>query len=148
MKDGEGEMAGAGKGESGSVSSRGRVLLMDDKEIVRTAVSEVLEALGYEVESSVEGTQALAMYRRSHEAGMPFDVVILDLSVVSGMGGRETIEKLREIDPKVKIVVSSGYPNDPVMVDFRRYGASAVIIKPYNSLELDEVLDQVLHERQ
>ena len=137
-------MAKAESGGSGSVSSRGRVLLMDDKEIVREAVSEVLQVLGYDVECAVEGGQALAVYRRAISAGTPFDVVVLDLSVASGMGGRETIEKLLEIDPAAKVVVSSGYPNDPVMVDFQRYGASAVIIKPYNSSELDEVLSQVL----
>ena len=129
-----------------AVSTHGRVLFMDDKEIVRNAVSEVLRVLGYEVECAVEGEQALRMYRRAREAGAPFDVVVLDLTVASGMGGREAIEKLLEIDPSAKIVVSSGYPNDPVIVDYSRYGARDVIIKPYNSSELDEVLERVLRE--
>lgn len=137
---------GAGRTGSGSVSSRGRVLFMDDKEIVRKAVSEVLRTLGYDVESTVEGEETLEMYRRARDAGTPFDVVVLDLTVAHGMGGREAIAKLLEIDPAARIVVSSGYPNDPVIINYGKYGASAVIIKPYNSSELDEVLDRVLRQ--
>ena len=127
-----------------AVSTRWKILFMDDKEIVRNAISEVLKVLGYEVECAVEGEQALGLYRLARTAGAPFDVVVLDLTVVSGMGGRETIEKLLEIDPSAKIIVSSGYPNDPVIVDYHRYGARDVIIKPYNSSELEEVLERVL----
>ena len=138
-------MAGRGRTGSGSVSPRARVLFMDDKEIVRAAVSEVLHELGYDVECAVEGAAALELYRRARDAGMPFDVVVLDLTVAIGMGGREAIEKLLEVDPSAKIIVSSGYPNDPVIIDYATYGASAVIIKPYNSSELDAVLEKVLH---
>jgi DNA-binding NarL/FixJ family response regulator len=118
---------------------------MDDKEIVRNAICEVLAALGYEVESAVEGEQAIALYGTARAAGTPFDVVVLDMTIERGMGGREAIAKLLEIDPEVKIVVSSGYPHDPVIMDHQKFGACAVIIKPYNSSELDEVLKQVLH---
>ncbi len=144
MNDGEGDTAKAGRTGSGPVSSRGRVLFMDDKEIVRKAVGEVLRVLGYDAVCTEEGEETLEVYRRALDAGTPFDVVVLDLTVARGMGGREAIEKLLEIDPSAKIVVSSGYPNDPVMVDYRKYGASAVIIKPYNSSELDEVLAKVI----
>jgi two-component system cell cycle sensor histidine kinase/response regulator CckA len=144
MNEGEGDTARVGRAGSGSVSARGRVLFMDDKEIVRSAVCEVLQAMGYEAVCAEEGEETLELYRRAREDGTPFDVVVLDLTVTRGMGGRETIEKLLEIDPSAKIVVSSGYPNDPVIVDYRRFGASAVIIKPYNSAELDEVLTKVL----
>ncbi len=144
MSNGESETAESGPTGSGSVSARGRVLFMDDKEIVRNAVGEVLQALGYEAVCTEEGEETLELYRRALDAGKPFDVVVLDLTVVRGMGGREAIEKLLEIDPLAKVVVSSGFPNDPVMVDHSRYGASAAIIKPYNSSELDKVLAKVI----
>lgn len=131
---------------AGTVPSRGRILFMDDKDFVRKAVSEVLVVLGYEVECAKEGEQTLEMYRGARGAGTLFDVVVLDLTVSSGMGGRETIEKLLDIDPSVKIIVSSGYPHDPVVVDYRRFGVKGVIIKPYNSSELEEILEKVLHE--
>lgn len=140
----EWKAAGPGRAGSGSVSTRGRVLFMDDKEIVRDAVCEVLRALGYDAVCTEEGGETLERYRRAREEGAPFDVVVLDLTVARGMGGKETIEKLREIDPAAKIIASSGYPNDPIMLDYRRYGVHAVIIKPYNSSELDEVLTEVL----
>jgi two-component system cell cycle sensor histidine kinase/response regulator CckA len=146
MNDGEGERTMSRRSGSGSVSSRGRVLFMDDKEIVRNAIGEVLRVLGYDVACAGDGREALELYRRAREGDAPFDVVVLDLTVARGMGGREAIEKLLEIDPAARIVVSSGFPNDPVMIDYRKYGARAVIIKPYNSSELDEVLSKVIEE--
>jgi two-component system cell cycle sensor histidine kinase/response regulator CckA len=144
MNVGEMERANSDGTGSGSVSSRGRVLFMDDKEIVRKAVGEVLRELGYDVACAEDGREALELFRRARAGGVPFDVAVLDLTVAGGMGGREAIEKILEIDSAAKIVVSSGYPNDPVMIDYRKYGASAVIIKPYNSSELDEILTRVI----
>jgi DNA-binding NarL/FixJ family response regulator len=79
--------------------------------------------------------------------GQPFDVVIMDLTIPGGMGGKEAIKKLLEIDPKVKAIVSSGYSTDPVMADFRSYGFSGVAVKPYNIEELSEILDKVIKEK-
>lgn len=146
MNNAEEDTVKSGRAGSGSVASRGKVLFMDDKEIVRKAVCEVLRVLGYDVACVEDGREALELYRRARDGGAPFDVAVFDLTVAEGMGGREAIEELLEIDPAAKIVVSSGYPNDPVMIDYRKYGASAVIIKPYNSSELDEVLTKVIKE--
>jgi CheY-like chemotaxis protein len=130
---------------SGAVSARGRVLFMDDTEIVRKAVVEMLATLGYDVESAVEGTRALELYREAKDRGTPFDVVVLDLNVSRGMDGREALAKLLEIDPEAKIVVSSGLPHDPFVADYARHGARAVIIKPYNSAEINSVIEHVLN---
>ncbi len=146
MSGGEKESRNEKAMGAGAISPRGRILFMDDKEFVRKAVSEVLVALGYEVECTEEGEKTLFIYRGARDAGNQFDIVVLDLTVSSGMGGRETIEKLLEIDPSVKIIVSSGYPHDPIVVDYRRFGVKGVIIKPYNSSELEEILEKVLHE--
>ena len=118
---------------------------MDDEEVIRVLLSSMLSRLGYAVESAREGAEALALYRRAKEQGTPFDVVIMDLVIVDGMDGKEAIDKLRNIDPQVKAIVSSGYSNDPVLADFQRYGFQGVLAKPYHLEELSTVLQQVIH---
>ena len=119
---------------------KGRVLIMDDEEIVRDVASGMLEHIGYEVEVAKDGAEAIALYKQTQESQVPFDVVILDLTVPGGMGGKETIEKLIELDPQAKAIVSSGYSTDPVMSEFREYGFSSVVSKPYKIEELREAL--------
>jgi CheY-like chemotaxis protein len=105
----------------------------------------MLSRLGYAVESAREGAEALALYRRAKEAGRPFDAVIMDLVIIGGMAGKEAIDKLREMDPQVKAIVSSGYSNDPVLADFQRYGFQGALAKPYHLEELSTVLQQVIY---
>ncbi len=125
-------------------TGRGRILLMDDDEPVRRAACRMLERLGYEVKQARDGAEALALYATAREAGTAFDAVILDLTVPGGAGGTETVRWLQEIEPRVKAIVSSGYSNDPVMADFRRYGFAGVVAKPYRIEELGETLQRVL----
>lgn len=94
-----------------------------------------------------DGFEAIELYKRARESGQPFDAVILDLTIPGGMGGKETIQNLLEIDPQVKAIVSSGYSNDPVMADFRKYGFHDVVAKPYRVEELKKVLDKVVMGR-
>ncbi|MBW1728942.1 MAG: response regulator, partial [Deltaproteobacteria bacterium] len=101
---------------------------------------------GYEVALARDGAEAIEIYKLAKDSGNPFNVVIMDLTVPGCMGGREAVEKLREIDPGVKAVVSSGYNNDPVMVDFKKYGFSGVIAKPYKFAELSEVLHKTIRK--
>jgi len=123
---------------------RGRILLMDDEPLVRQIVGRMLAASGYEVETAVEGSAAIALYAEALAAGTPFDAVILDLTVPGGMGGAQTIVQLRSIDPNVRAIVSSGYSNDPVMSDYRAHGFSGVVAKPFQTAELSRTLRQVL----
>jgi len=83
-------------------------------------------------------------YRQAHEAGRPFDAVIMDLTVPGRIGGLEAIRRLRELDPAVRAIVSSGYSDDPVMADYARYGFCGVLSKPYRAADLATVLAQVL----
>ena len=126
---------------------QGKVLVMDDDEKLREILCRMLSRLGYEADSASDGSQAIEKFVKAKESGQPFDAVILDLTVPGGMGGKETIEKLLKIDPQVKAIVSSGYSDDPIMADFKNYGFSAVIAKPYRVVALSEILQRVITER-
>jgi len=102
--------------------------------------------LGYQVQLAQNGFQAIAIFQKAKSMGEPFDLVILDLTVPGGMGGKETIEKLQEIDPNIKAIVSSGYSSDPIMANYKNYGFSAVISKPYRVRQLSDVVHHVLTE--
>jgi CheY-like chemotaxis protein len=119
---------------------------MDDEEIILDVSREVLRFLGYDAFFAKEGASALKLYAEEKEAGKPFDLVILDLSIPDGMGGRETIEKLRSYDPDVKAVVSSGYANDPVILDFASYGFSGRLTKPYRINEMKTLLEDMIRK--
>jgi two-component system cell cycle sensor histidine kinase/response regulator CckA len=119
---------------------QGKVLIMDDEEIIRLVSGNMLSHMGFRVSFARNGEEAIEAYGKAMESGEPFDIVILDLTVRGGMGGEETITHLREMDPRVRAVVSSGYPRDPVMCDFAKYGFRAALPKPYKIQELFEAL--------
>ncbi len=122
---------------------KGKILLMDDEESILDATGEVLVYLGYEVEVARDGLEAIELYKKAQDED-PFDAVIVDLTIRGKMGGRETIQHLLEIDPSVKAIVSSGYSDDPVMANYREYGFSGVVRKPYTIKELNRTLHEVL----
>jgi two-component system, cell cycle sensor histidine kinase and response regulator CckA len=124
-----------------------RILLMDDEETIRDLVSEMLALLGYEVVKARDGEEVIRLYKEAREFSRPFDAVIMDLTVPGGMGGGETIQVLREIDPNVRAIVSSGYLNDPIMADYEAHGFRGVVRKPYTINELSAVLKQVVPPR-
>ncbi len=125
---------------------QGKILLMDDEEMIREVSGEMLERLGYKVEFAREGAEAVQMYRAAQAAGEPFDAVILDLTVPGGPGGREAIAQLRILDPGVKALVSTGYADDLILADFKQHGFAGVIPKPYRIKELSEAVHRVLQE--
>ena len=120
---------------------KGRVLVMDDEEMVRTVARELLRALGHEASFAEDGAAAIARYTEAKAAGKPFDVVILDLTVRGGMGGTETVRKLLEIDPAARVIVSSGYSDSEAVANFRKHGFCAFLNKPYNLEALSRTLD-------
>ncbi len=122
----------------------GRVLLMDDEEDVRYVASEMLAHIGYEVTPAADGQEAMELYKIAMQAGKTYDVVIMDLTIPGGIGGRETIKKLQTIDPMVKAIVSSGYANDPIMANYKEYGFIGVVPKPYKIEQLSDVLGKAV----
>jgi signal transduction histidine kinase/ActR/RegA family two-component response regulator len=128
------------------VRGKGRILVMDDEEMIRKMLSKMLPLDGYDVELAKDGAEAVELYKKARESGQPFDAVIMDLTIPGGMGGKEAIKKLLEIDPDVKAIVSSGYATDPIMADFKKYGFSAVVTKPYSFGELEKTLRNMLTE--
>jgi len=127
------------------IFGQGKILVMDDEMMIRELAGEILKHLGYTVEFAKDGAEAVAAYRMALNSQEPFDAVILDLTVRGGMGGKETIRELIEIDPDVKGVVSSGYSDDPGMTDFKQHGFSGAVAKPYSLEELGGKLSQVLY---
>lgn len=122
------------------------ILVMDDEEMIRNVVTEMLEIDGHSVETADGGKQAIAMYKQSMDAGKPFDVVIMDLTIPGGVGGKEAIKEILEIDPHAKCIVSSGYADDPVMANYFEYGFYGIVAKPYTQNDLREVLNRVLEK--
>jgi signal transduction histidine kinase/ActR/RegA family two-component response regulator len=131
-----------------STTIKGRVLLMDDEGLIRLAVAQHIKNIKYEVETAKDGTEAIELYIKAMKSGKPFDIVIIDLTIPGGMGGKKAIQELLKIDPDVKSIVSSGYSNDPVMADFSKYGFSGVLAKPYEMYELDDVLREVMRKKE
>jgi DNA-binding NtrC family response regulator len=123
---------------------KGKVLIMDDDEIFCNFIRRTLERLGYEVEIVHDGSKAIVSYRKAIESGYPFDVVIIDLFVQEGMGGKETMKNLLQIDPDVRAVISSGHTTDPLMVNYREYGFKGVVAKPFTIEELCKTLSDVM----
>ncbi len=122
----------------------GRILVMDDEEMIRNVSRHRLSRLGYEPGLAAHGEEAIAMYGKAMETGESFDAVILDLTIKDGMGGKDTIRELFQLDPNIKAIVSSGYCDDPVMSNYSAYGFKGALPKPHTKKELNDMLDQVL----
>jgi two-component system cell cycle sensor histidine kinase/response regulator CckA len=123
---------------------KGRILVMDDAEQVRDVTSNMLIELGYEVACAEHGREAIDLYKQALELEAPFDLVILDLTVQGGMGGKKTLSELRTISPSVKALVATGYTDDPIVNKFSEYGFKGAVTKPYKIEELGEVLKKLI----
>ena len=134
------------KAEEGAVRrGTGTILVMDDEAEVRETTGNVLTRLGYNVVFASDGGEAVERYRQVREEGRVFDLVIMDLTVPGGLGGKEALRMLRDLDPGVKAIVSSGYSNDPIMADFGKHGFNGVVTKPYRIKELSDEVYRVIH---
>jgi two-component system cell cycle sensor histidine kinase/response regulator CckA len=123
---------------------RRRLLVMDDDNAVRDVIAGYLASLGHEVDTVSDGRAALAAYRGGQAKGRPYDVVILDLTVPGGMGGRETVGALLSLNPQVRCIVASGYSDDAVLSDPARYGFRGVARKPFDVADLSAAIEAAL----
>jgi len=126
------------------IPGKGKVLVMDDERPIRVLATNMLKMLGYVVQTAEDGFKAIELYTKAKESDCPFDALIIDLTVPGGMGGKETIKKLREIDPGVKAIIASGYSNKPIMADYQKFGFKGVITKPYQMQQLSELLHSLI----
>lgn len=130
--------------EGAALVGTGKILIMDDDAMVRNSLGEMIATFGYKVTLVKDGQEAIEIYAKAMKSGEPFNAVILDLTVPGGMGGKEAIRKLCEIDPNIISIVSSGYSNDRVLANYKKYGFSDVIVKPYKPRQLKETLRKAL----
>lgn len=117
---------------------------MDDDEMVRDMAVGALKLLGYDAVACCEGEGALQLYRQAQDENDPFAVVIMDLTIPGGMGGKDTVARLLEIDPAAQVIVSSGYSNDPIVSHFADFGFCGAVNKPYSIEQLGAVLREVI----
>lgn len=126
------------------MTGSGRILVVDDEEAIRDLIDFTLSRLGYEVTGAGTALQGIDLYRESLAAGQRFDLVILDLTLPGGMGGKDALIKLIGIDPMVNAVVSSGYATDATMSRYEDFGFRGVIAKPYEAAELGRKVTAVI----
>ena len=122
----------------------GRILFMDDEEPIRAIAEALLKRLGFEVTTVCDGQEAVRVYAESRRSQRPFDLVIMDLTVPGGMGGKAAMAELLKIDPQVKGIVSSGYSSDQVMANYRAHGFKGMVPKPYKLTDLAKTIRNVL----
>jgi len=122
----------------------GRALFLDDEPPIQKLGAALLERLGLQVTIVADGRDAVRVFRDAISSGRRYDVVIMDLTVPGGMGGREALEEIRHIDPHVRAIVSSGYSSDPVLANHRAYGFRGMVAKPYQADEFARVVREVI----
>ena len=125
-------------------SVRARILVMDDEPLVQDILRHMLVRLGHDVLQAKDGQEAIKLFCQHRASDQPVDVIIMDLTIPGGMGGKETIREILKIAPEAKVVVSSGYSNNPVMANYRQYGFKAAIAKPFSLAEVNKTLSEVL----
>ena len=122
----------------------GKILIMDDEPLVRDIASRMLSLMGFEVAVASDGEEAVRMYQQARHTPESYAAVIMDLTIPGGMGGKKAAEEILKFDDNAVLLVSSGYSNDPVMAECRKYGFCAAVAKPFDMKELSGIMASVL----
>ncbi len=123
---------------------KARIMIMDDDEMVQDVAQAMLTRMGHEVILAGNGAEAIEIYQRQNSSGQAVDIIIMDLTIPGGMGGKEAVEKILAIDPKAKVIVSSGYSNDPIMAHCQEYGFVAAIGKPFQMQKIINTINRIM----
>jgi len=123
---------------------QGKILIMDDDAVIRETLGRMLNCLGYTTGFASDGLNAIQLYETAQQENDPYDAVLMDLTIAGGIGGKEAVKKLLEIDPAAKVIVSSGYSNDPVMAEYKKYGFCGVLPKPYEIKSVGQMMYDLL----
>jgi two-component system cell cycle sensor histidine kinase/response regulator CckA len=127
-----------------SAPRKAKILVMDDDVTIRFLAEDMLSRMGFDVTTARNGEEAISLYEKEKASGTPFEVVILDITICAGLGGKETMQYLVEIDPGVKAIISSGSHQDPLMTDFFDHGFRGVLPKPYDIQALKESVSSAM----
>jgi DNA-binding NtrC family response regulator len=117
---------------------------MDDEQILWKVIEQMIKRMDCKVDFAANADEALALFRKALKKGVPYDAVLLDLTVADGIGGKEVVQMMRDIDPAVKAVAVSGYSNDPVFAEFRQYGFAGALEKPFRLKEFTESISRLV----
>ena len=123
---------------------KARIMVMDDQEIVRETIESLLTQLGHESVMAADGVEAIRLYRESLSSERPIDLILMDLTIPGGMGGEEAVKEILRIDSEARVIVTSGYSNNPVMANYSQYGFCGAVIKPYRIGEVKRVIIKAL----
>jgi two-component system, cell cycle sensor histidine kinase and response regulator CckA len=126
------------------LTGKGKILVLDDEDVIQKLVNRILTRAGFEVTFTSDGKETIKQYENAKRNGHPFDLVIVDLTIPGGMGGTDVVKTLRETNPAIKAIVSSGYSEDSIMANYRQYGFNAVVPKPYTTNQLVSAVNSVL----
>ncbi|BHH82087.1 response regulator [Desulforhopalus sp. 52FAK] len=124
--------------------TRKKILIMDDEDMVGEIACQMLDYLGYDSLHVFDGKAALQEFQVQREKGDPYSAVIMDLTIPGGMGGKEAVKEILAIDETAQVFVSSGYSTDPAMVNYKDFGFSGVIVKPFDLAAIQQILDKLL----
>ncbi len=117
-----------------------RILVMDDEEMLRIITEAQLTQLGHEVILTKDGSEAISKYKEMQKLGTPVDLIFMDLTIPGGMGGKEAVREILKLNPDARVIVASGYSNDPIMANYKEYGFTASLAKPFDLKTLNDTL--------
>ena len=125
------------------IQRHGKIMVMDDDEMIRTMTGAMLTHMGFNSEFAVNGEEAIDLYKKARSAGNQFDLIIMDLTIPGGMGGEDTVKEILVLNPEAKVLVASGYSYDPIMAKYADYGFCGAIVKPYQMQDLSSAIQAV-----
>ena len=130
--------------EKETTQKSAKILIMDDEKMIREVTATMLSRLGHEPLLACDGAEAIQLYKEALASPSPVALVLMDLTIPGGMGGKEAVQEILKIDQNAQIIVSSGYSNDPIVANYQEYGFKAALIKPFQFQELMGVLNKML----